>query len=100
MPADFKNVLKGYREYIQKAERLNSGWVLQSMMPVMDSFNRYMQENAALAPVMAQMIQEPITAGWGGKVVTSTFIKDHACELWQIGDQLEDFRDNLLKYTR
>lgn len=100
LPAEFKQTLASFREYVKNSKQLNSNWVLQSMMPVMDVFNKYAKANSPLVPAMARQIQEPMPAGWGGEVVASTFIKDHSCELWQIEDQLEDFRANLLKYTR
>ena len=100
LPDDFQTALAGYQKYVQQAESLKSDWVLQSMMPVMDSFNEHVKKHPALGPAMAKMIEQPVKAGWGTEVVASEFIKDHGCELWQIGDQLEDFRDQLLQFTR
>ncbi len=101
MPNEFKQTLASFREYVKDSKDLNPNWIFQSMMPVMDVFNKYVQANSPLVPAMARQIQEPMSAGWyEGKVVTSTFIKDHSCELWQIEDQLNAFRANLLKYTR
>ncbi len=100
LPKDFEQALDSFRKYVQNAKELNSSYVLQSMMPAMDSFNDNVKKDPASARAMAKAFQQPIKAGWGYTVVASDFISDHACEVWPIQDELESFRDLLVKYSR
>ncbi len=96
-PEDFQYALDSYRKYVRESQTLKADWILQSMMPVMDSFNRNMKKDPSLGKAMAEALEEPIKSGWGATVVTSAFLADHSCEVWPIEDQLESFRRNLLK---
>ena len=100
LPVDFKVALVSFRQYVSDSKELNSSWALQSMMPAMDAFNRYMKVNPKLGAAMAKEFQKPIPAGWGGTVVASQFIRDHACEVWSMQDQLEAFAATLARLAK
>ncbi len=100
LPADFVGAVTSFREYVEDSREMNVSWVLQGLMPVMDIFNRTVQEQPDLAPVLAKEIQKPIQAGWGKWVVTSQFITDHACEMWTIQDDLEAFGNKLVQLSK
>ena len=92
LPTDFVQGLEIFREYISSNTELKPVWVLQSMMPLMDSFNKNLQKYPSLGGAMAKEIQQPIEAGWGRKVTASQFITDYACEVPVIQEELEDFQ--------
>ena len=100
LPVDFKVALVSFRQYVSDSKELNSSWALQSMMPAMDAFNRYMKVNPKLGAAMAKEFQKPIPAGWGGTVVASQFTRDHACEVWSMQDQLEAFAATLARLAK
>lgn len=100
LPQAFATSVKGFRSYVGKAKTMNPNWVLQSMMNVMDTFNEYKNDPAA-AKAMAKEFVKPVQGGWGGVVYPTTFIVDHACELYgPVQTELEQFAADLRKLSR
>ena len=101
LPSDFQRDLNVYRNMVKSSEELNSSFVLQSLLPVMDSFNQYIATIPALGSVMANELQQPLKAGWGGKVVTSEFIKHHSSEVpASVQYELDTFADQLERLAK
>lgn len=100
LPGDFLAALASFREYVEKSRELKVPWMFQSLMPLMDAFTKGLREHPGLGPAMAKEIQRPIQAGWGGWVVPSRLITDHACEMWTIQDDLEAFGNKLVQLSK
>lgn len=100
LPDDFVQAVESFREDIGNSREMNVSWVLQSVMPLMDAFQKQVKEHPALGPVMAKEIQKPIQAGWGKWVVPSQFIKDHSCEVWPVQDELDAFAAQLEQLSK
>lgn len=100
LPVEFTQALSSFRQYVQRSKEMHSSWVLQSLMPAMDAFNRQMKKDPSVGPAMAKELQKPISAGWGGKVVASNFIKHHSNEVFSMQYELDAFANQLERLAK
>ncbi len=98
LPNDFAVAVKGFRSYVYNAEKMNSDWVLESMMMAMDTFNAYKKKgNVEQLEAMAKEFVKPVQSGWGETVYPIDFIIKHTCklygtvqyDLWQFASDLD-----------
>lgn len=90
--------LESYRKGIEGMKDLNSSHLVQSTVSLMDVFMPLVKQNPAEAKRLAREIVKPVKAGWfDGEVDVFYIITNHACEVWQVEDELEAFAETLKK---
>ena len=93
--------LESYRKGIEGMKDLNSSHLVQSTVSLMDGFMWIKEKNPAVAKRLAREIVKPVKAGWfDGEVDVFYIITNHACEVWQVEDELEAFAETLKELNK
>lgn len=88
--------LESYRKGIEGMKDLNSSHLVQSTVSLMDAFMLLVKKNPAEAIRLTREIVKPVKAGWfDGEVDVFYIITNHACEEWEVEDELEAFAEML-----